>query len=91
MDQGIWSRKSYPRIRWTPDEDAILLKHIDMHGHRYWKLISKKLPARSADSCRKRWRYQLGPMMARLHKKIKPRPPLPSPPKLIDFLGIGSS
>ncbi|GKD99445.1 reverse transcriptase domain-containing protein, partial [Tanacetum coccineum] len=39
-------RKFYQRKLWTPDEDAMLLKHIDMHGDKHSKLILEKLPAR---------------------------------------------
>ncbi|GKD24248.1 transcription factor MYB44-like protein, partial [Tanacetum coccineum] len=49
-------RKLYQRKLWTPDEDAMLLKHIDMHGDKHWNPISEKLPARPVASCRKRWR-----------------------------------
>ncbi|XP_047337820.1 transcription factor MYB77-like [Impatiens glandulifera] len=55
---------------WTPEEDALLLSHVVIHGARNWKNIEQFIPGRPAKSCRLRWRNQLSPEVA--HRPFTP-------------------
>lgn len=46
---------------WSPEEDELLRKLVQMHGARNWSLISRSIPGRSGKSCRLRWCNQLSP------------------------------
>ncbi|PKA62701.1 Transcription factor MYB44 [Apostasia shenzhenica] len=46
---------------WSPEEDAMLMRLVELHGARNWTLISAGIPGRSGKSCRLRWCNQLSP------------------------------
>ncbi|KAG0500887.1 hypothetical protein HPP92_000959 [Vanilla planifolia] len=46
---------------WSPEEDAMLTRLVELHGARNWTLISSGIPGRSGKSCRLRWCNQLSP------------------------------
>ena len=53
---------------WTESEDRILEQLVDefkeIYGMKHnWAEISKQLPGRTREQCRKRWRYKLDPQM----------------------------
>ncbi|CAO2162751.1 unnamed protein product [Urochloa humidicola] len=54
-----------PAVRkgpWTPEEDEVLLRHVQEHGPREWSSIrSKGLLPRTGKSCRLRWVNKLRP------------------------------
>eukprot|EP00002_Diphylleia_rotans_P039716 TRINITY_DN927_c0_g1_i7.p1 TRINITY_DN927_c0_g1~~TRINITY_DN927_c0_g1_i7.p1 ORF type:complete len:403 (+),score=41.70 TRINITY_DN927_c0_g1_i7:75-1283(+) len=55
-----WLRVLRPDIRkgnWSPDEDALLVEAISIHGIGSWKLISSFVPGRTGLQCRSRY-YQ---------------------------------
>eukprot|EP00981_Chlorochromonas_danica_P002532 scaffold487_cov178-Ochromonas_danica.AAC.20 len=47
--------------KWTPEEDALMIKLVTENGTRYWTLIASKLPGRTGKQCRERWHNQLDP------------------------------
>ncbi|CAH9078153.1 unnamed protein product [Cuscuta europaea] len=51
------------RVRgpWSPEEDELLQRLVEMHGPRNWLLIGKSITGRSGKSCRLRWCNQLSP------------------------------
>ncbi|MQL87574.1 hypothetical protein Taro_020128 [Colocasia esculenta] len=55
---------------WSPEEDAQLIKLVDVHGPRNWSLISAGIPGRSGKSCRLRWCNQLSPAVQ--HRPFTP-------------------
>ncbi|KAI4295699.1 hypothetical protein L6164_035716 [Bauhinia variegata] len=56
-------QKDLDRVKgpWSPDEDELLQKLVQLHGPRNWSIISKSIPGRSGKSCRLRWCNQLSP------------------------------
>ncbi|CAO2207276.1 unnamed protein product [Urochloa humidicola] len=54
-----------PAVRkgpWTPEEDQVLIRHVQEHGPREWSSIrSKGLLPRTGKSCRLRWVNKLRP------------------------------
>ena len=52
-----WWRSLNPAITkgpWTPEEDALLLAHIQEHGARSWAVAAKKISGRTGNQCRDR-------------------------------------
>jgi len=47
--------------KWTPDEDAQMMKLVAEHGTKHWGLIGSKLNGRTGKQCRERWHNQLDP------------------------------
>ncbi|XP_047307835.1 transcription factor MYB14-like [Impatiens glandulifera] len=51
---------------WTPDEDELLINHIDKHGYSNWPAVPKQAGLlRCGKSCRLRWRNYLRPDVKR--------------------------
>ena len=49
---------------WTPQEDAIILDHVNRHGTKAWSLLrhgSESCPGRTGKQMRERWHNQLDP------------------------------
>ncbi|XP_044487253.1 transcription factor MYB4-like [Mangifera indica] len=52
--------------QWTPDEDQILISHIQKHGHANWRALPKQAGLlRCGKSCRLRWMNYLRPDIKR--------------------------
>ena len=49
------------KMKWTADEDAILVKRIEKYGTGNWSLIAQELSGRTGKQCRERWTNQLNP------------------------------
>jgi len=47
------------RVRWTPEEDELLLELITQHGPRHWKQLARHFPSREAPQLRSRWVHSL--------------------------------
>lgn len=47
--------------KWSPDEDALMLRLVEEHGTKHWGLIGSKLNGRTGKQCRERWHNQLDP------------------------------
>lgn len=50
---------------WSPDEDELLKRFVQIHGPKSWSAISDSIPGRSGKSCRLRWCNQLSPEVER--------------------------
>ncbi|TKY52738.1 Myb-related protein Myb4 [Spatholobus suberectus] len=51
---------------WTPEEDLILINHINTHGHKNWRALPKQAGLlRCGKSCRLRWINYLRPDIKR--------------------------
>ncbi|XP_020237865.1 transcription factor MYB4 [Cajanus cajan] len=51
---------------WTPEEDQILMDHINTHGHKNWRALPKLAGLlRCGKSCRLRWMNYLRPEIKR--------------------------
>jgi len=51
---------------WTPEEDSILVAHIERHGHSNWRALPKQAGLlRCGKSCRLRWINYLRPDIKR--------------------------
>ena len=47
---------------WTPEEDRVLVAHIERHGHSNWRALPKQAGLlRCGKSCRLRWANHLRP------------------------------
>ncbi|ONK77064.1 uncharacterized protein A4U43_C02F2720 [Asparagus officinalis] len=55
---------------WNPEEDAALVKLVELHGAKNWTAISAGIPGRSGKSCRLRWCNQLSPTVQ--HRPFTP-------------------
>ncbi|XP_076952624.1 transcription factor MYB77-like [Bidens hawaiensis] len=60
------------RAHWTPLEDARLrhLSHQQLGPKKDWQRISRSIPRRTPESCKKRWHDQLSPAV--LHTPFTP-------------------
>ncbi|GLJ07975.1 hypothetical protein SUGI_0078870 [Cryptomeria japonica] len=62
------SSVSVNRGAWTPAEDLLLKKHIQLHGEKHWNSIADKAGLqRTGKSCRLRWMNYLRPSVKRGH------------------------
>ena len=51
---------------WTPEEDRVLVAHIERHGHSNWRALPKQAGLlRCGKSCRLRWINYLRPDIKR--------------------------
>ncbi|VFQ80444.1 unnamed protein product [Cuscuta campestris] len=64
-DGGSGGKGKVAKGSWSPEEDAKLVKLVELHGPRNWSLISTGIPSRSGKSCRLRWCNQLSPAVLR--------------------------
>ncbi|GAV52711.1 hypothetical protein ZYGR_0AG07020 [Zygosaccharomyces rouxii] len=58
-----WTSSLDPNLKkgkWTPEEDAQLLKAYEAHGP-HWQSVSEGIPGRTEDQCAKRYIEVLGP------------------------------
>jgi len=46
---------------WTPEEDAIVIRLVEIHGTKKWSIIAKELNGRLGKQCRERWYNHLDP------------------------------
>ena len=53
--------KSTLKGNWTPEEDKILKKKVDLFGLKKWKEIATFLPGRIGKQCRERWYNNVDP------------------------------
>ena len=58
-DQKLGLHK--PKAKWTPDEDAILVKVVEEKGPANWNSLAESLPGRTGKQCRERWLCKLSP------------------------------
>lgn len=51
------------RVKWTPEEDAMLQYSVEMHGATNWVLVASELTQweRTGKQCRERWVNHLAP------------------------------
>jgi hypothetical protein len=50
-----------PKARWTPGEDALLVRDVEQHGPQNWNAIALSLTGRTGKQCRERWITKLSP------------------------------
>ena len=59
-------RMGLKRGPWTPEEDSVLVAHIERHGHSNWRALPKQAGLlRCGKSCRLRWINYLRPDIKR--------------------------
>jgi hypothetical protein len=50
-----------PKMRWTSEEDRLLVESVELHGTADWSLVARDLAHRNGKQCRERWMNQLNP------------------------------
>jgi len=48
-----------PKSKWTPEEDALLLRLVNEKGTDTWGHLAESVPDRTGKQCRERWRSKL--------------------------------
>lgn len=56
---------SYRKSKWTPDEDNLLRRSVEIHGNENWTAVATLVPGRNPKQCRERWTAQLDPALTR--------------------------
>ena len=46
---------------WTPQEDATVMRLVQIHGNKKWSFIARQLKGRLGKQCRERWYNHLNP------------------------------
>ena len=46
---------------WTPEEDAKVIRLVQLHGNKKWSFIARQLKGRLGKQCRERWYNHLNP------------------------------
>jgi len=46
---------------WTPEEDATVVRLVQIHGNKKWSFIARQLKGRLGKQCRERWYNHLNP------------------------------
>jgi hypothetical protein len=46
---------------WTPEEDAKVIRLVQIHGNKKWSFIARQLKGRLGKQCRERWYNHLNP------------------------------
>lgn len=46
---------------WTPEEDATVVRLVNIHGNKKWSFIARQLKGRLGKQCRERWYNHLNP------------------------------
>ena len=55
--------KSHPRSKFTPEEDAELIRLVDAKGENDWQAIANEMPSRTVRQCKERWLNYLSPSL----------------------------
>jgi hypothetical protein len=53
------------KVRWSNDEDAQLIKGVELFGVGEWTQIAGMIPGRTGKQCRERWIGQLSPEVSK--------------------------
>lgn len=56
---------SYQKSKWTPEEDAMLRKAVEIHGVKNWTAVASLVLKRNPKQCRERWISQIDPSLIR--------------------------
>ncbi|XP_010550057.1 PREDICTED: transcription factor MYB30-like [Tarenaya hassleriana] len=68
MARPAWSERGVKKGAWTPEEDIMLVSHVQQHGPGNWKAVPKNTGlVRCSKSCRLRWSNYLRPGIKRGH------------------------
>jgi hypothetical protein len=51
------------KMRWTSEEDQLLVQTVELHGTGDWSAVARALPQRNGKQCRERWINQLNPAL----------------------------
>jgi hypothetical protein len=49
------------KMRWTSQEDRLLVQSVETNGTTDWSIVARTLPNRNGKQCRERWINQLNP------------------------------
>jgi hypothetical protein len=60
MEEASLATKT-PKMRWTAEEDRLLIDSVETHGTSDWSIVARDLPHRNGKQCRERWTNQLNP------------------------------
>jgi hypothetical protein len=61
--KGNKSKKS--SNSWSPEEDEALMKAIEIHKEKNWKLIAAQIEGRTPAQCMHRWKKVLNPSLVK--------------------------
>jgi hypothetical protein len=50
---------------WTPEEDAAIVEHVQLHGEVLWAQLSRTMPTRTGKMLRERYREHLRPTISK--------------------------
>lgn len=50
-----------PKVKWSKEEDELLLRTVRSFGQLRWVEIASKIPGRNSKQCRERWLSNLNP------------------------------
>jgi hypothetical protein len=56
---------SVHKVKWTDNEDKMLLSYIEKHGTTNWSMVASGMPGRTGKQCRERWTNRLDPNLNR--------------------------
>jgi hypothetical protein len=62
-----WEKCLDPKLAkgpFTPEEDSLILSHVEKHGPQNWPILSQILIRRSPKQCRERWFNHLNPSVS---------------------------
>lgn len=57
--------KKQKRVRWSEDEDELLMDAITLHGTKSWKVIAQHVVTRDPSQCLQRWVKSLNPQIVK--------------------------
>ncbi|OHS97919.1 Myb-like DNA-binding domain containing protein [Tritrichomonas foetus] len=58
-------RGAYKKFKWTPIEDEMLRKAVEIHGSKNWTAVASLVHGRNPKQCRERWTSQINPNLVR--------------------------
>lgn len=54
---------SYQKAKWTPEEDEMLRRAVEIHGVKNWTAVASLVLKRNPKQCRERWISQIDPAL----------------------------
>lgn len=57
----IFTKRKIKKGKWSPEEDKLLEKWIEIHGPKYWEACGRFIQGRKGKQCREHWNNCLNP------------------------------